>query len=161
MMKEAFQQAKKAYELGEVPIGAVITLNGQIIAKAHNETEMSKDPTAHAELLCIQRAAKAIGDWRLNGCILYCTLEPCAMCAGAILESRLAKVIWAAPDLRCGANGSWVNLLDGSFAIHQLEVENGDMAEESAQLMRQFFKERRDARRDDCSAREKTAQTRS
>ncbi len=160
MMKVALELAREAYRLGEVPVGAVITLDGQIIAKAHNETEKLKDPTAHAELLCIQRAAKELGNWRLNGCILYCTLEPCAMCAGAILESRLAKVIWAAPDLRCGANGSWVNLLDGSFAIHQIEVESGEFARESAQLMREFFKERRDARRDDNAAREKAAQTR-
>ncbi|MCP5508947.1 MAG: nucleoside deaminase [Chlamydiales bacterium] len=158
-MKYALQLAKNAYALGEVPIGAVIVYKGRVIAEAHNETEKMGDPTAHAELLCIQRAAKALGNWRLIGCTLYCTLEPCAMCAGAILEARLDKVVWGAPDLRCGAGGSWVDLFDGSFAIHKVAVERGLCQEESAHLMRQFFKERRDARGNDCIARKKAAQS--
>ena len=154
-MLKALEESKQAYRLGEVPIGAVIVKNQKIIATAHNATESSNNPTAHAELLCIQRAAKILGDWRLNGCILYCTLEPCAMCAGAILESRLDELIYGAPDLRCGADGSWKNLFDGTFPIHSLKVTSGLMADESAKLMRAFFKERRDARRNDCSSREK------
>lgn len=129
MMRKALLLAKKAFMAEEVPVGAVIVHKGTIIAEAHNETEARNDPTAHAELLCIQRAAKAIGDWRLSECILYVTLEPCAMCKGAILQSRLNKVIWAAP-----------NLFDVG---ERISMEQGEYVDESAQLMRMFFRKRR------------------
>ena len=142
-MEMALEEAKRAYSLGEVPIGAVIVKEDQVIAKAHNETENAKDPTAHAELLCIKRAAKALGDWRLIGCTLYCTLEPCAMCAGAIIEARLDKIVYGAPDLRSGAAGTIVDLFNGSFEIHKPVIVSGILKDEAKALMQNFFKERR------------------
>lgn len=142
-MKEALREAKKAYAAGEVPVGAVLVFQGNIIARGHNQVELLRDATAHAEMLCITAASEAISNWRLEGMTLYVTLEPCAMCAGALFSSRVERVVWGAPDLRVGAGGSWVNLLGEKHPIHTIEVTSGVCQEEAAGLMRRFFQERR------------------
>jgi len=143
MMQEALKQAQKAFEKGEVPVGAVLVLNQKIVARAHNLMESMQDPTAHAEVLCIREAAEKLGDWRLLEATLYTTLEPCAMCAGAALLARVKKIVWGAPDLRHGANGSWVDLFSEKHPTHSLEIAGGLCEDEAACLMRQFFTERR------------------
>lgn len=142
-MKEALKEAKKAYANGEVPVGAVLVHQEKVIARGHNQVELLQDATAHAEMLCITSAASAIGNWRLEGTTLYCTLEPCAMCAGALLASRVERLVWAAPDIRLGANGSWVNLFDKKHPMHTIEVIGHILEEEAANLMKSFFQERR------------------
>ena len=142
-MQRAIQLAQKAFELDEVPVGAVIVLDGEIISEGYNQTEKLKDPTAHAEIMAIRAACEKLGNWRLSGCTLYTTLEPCAMCAGAILQARLKKVVWGAPDIRCGGNGSFIDVLEGGFEIHRVDVVRGVMEEESAALMKAFFRKRR------------------
>lgn len=142
-MKEALIEAQKAFVKGEVPIGAVLVIGDEIIARAHNLVETLSDATAHAEMLCLKKGAEALSNWRLLNVTLYCTLEPCPMCAGAMIHSRLKRLVWGAPDLRCGAHGSWVNLLDLEHPIHRLDTATGIMKEECAQLMRAFFKSRR------------------
>lgn len=142
-MKEALKQAKKAYANGEVPVGAVLVYDNEIVARAHNQVELLQDATAHAEMLCITSAASAIGNWRLEGMTLYCTLEPCAMCAGALLASRIKRLVWAAPDIRLGANGSWVDLFSQKHPMHTIEVKGRVLEEEAAALMKSFFQERR------------------
>lgn len=142
-MKEALKEAKKAYANGEVPVGAVLVHENEIIARAHNQVELLQDATAHAEILCITSASSFIGNWRLEGMTLYCTLEPCAMCAGAVLSSRLKRLVWGAPDVRMGANGSWVDLFAQKHPMHALEVTGHVLEEEAAVLMKAFFQERR------------------
>lgn len=142
-MREALAEAQKAFDLGEVPVGAVLVLNGEIIARAHNLVERRSDATAHAEMLCISKGAEVLSNWRLLHATLYCTLEPCPMCAGAMIHARLERLVWGAPDIRCGAHGSWANLLDMKHPIHQVGVASGVLKEECAQLMRSFFKIRR------------------
>jgi tRNA(adenine34) deaminase len=144
-MKEALVEAKKAFELNEVPVGAVLVYKGEIIARAHNLVESRQDATAHAEVLCLQMAAQRMGNWRLLKTTLYCTLEPCPMCAGAMIHSRVERLVWGAPDVRCGAHGSFVNLLDLKHPIHCLKVDSGVLQEECAELMKTFFRGRRDA----------------
>ncbi len=146
-MREALIEAQKAYDKDEVPVGAVIVYNGKIIARAHNLVETKQDPTAHAEMLCMAEAASFLGNWRLLHATLYCTLEPCIMCAGAMISSRLPFLVWGAPDVRQGAHGSWVNILDASHPIHRVSCSSGVCAEESSYLMKRFFKEKR---RDPC-----------
>ena len=143
-MKRALKEAEKAYALGEVPVGAVLVFKGEIIAEAHNQVEKRRDATAHAELLCLQEGAVRLGNWRLLQATLYCTLEPCVMCAGAMISSRLETVVWGAPDIRQGAHGSWVNLLDAPHPIHRLNVRRGVCAAECGEIMSRFFKERRE-----------------
>lgn len=143
-MTEALKEAKKAFSKGEVPVGAVLVLNNKIIARGYNQVEMLKDPTAHAEMICITSGANYLNDWRLVDTILYVTLEPCAMCAGAIFSSRIKKVVWAAPDIRVGANGSWINLFDKDHPIHTVEIEKGFLEEEASALMKAFFQKRRE-----------------
>lgn len=143
MMEEALLEAEKAFQVQEVPVGAVLVHKGKIIARAHNLMETTKDPTAHAEVLCIREGSKILGDWRLLDATLYTTLEPCAMCGGAILLSRLKKVVWGAPDLRHGAHGSWVDLFENKHPTHELEIVGGVLEEQSADLMRTFFKQQR------------------
>lgn len=138
-MKAALKQASIAAEEGEVPVGAVLVYQDKIIAYGRNQVEKLIDGTAHAEILCLSSAPSVYGDWRLGDCTLYCTLEPCPMCAGAILSSRIKKVIWGAPDLRIGANGSWVNLFEKKHPFHQVEICGGLLQEESAYLMQYFF----------------------
>jgi tRNA(adenine34) deaminase len=142
-MREALLVAEEGAAKGEVPVGAVLVLEGKIIARAHNLVESLKDATAHAEMLCIKKGTEVLGNWRLLGATLYCTLEPCPMCAGAMIHSRLERLVWGAPDLRCGAHGSWVNLLETQHPIHQLSVSSGVLKEECGNLMRNFFKKRR------------------
>lgn len=142
-MREALEEAKIAFSKDEVPVGAVLVADGQIIARAHNLVESLQDATAHAEILCLQRGSAQLANWRLLNTTLYVTLEPCSMCAGAILLSRVGRVVWGAPDLRQGADGSWVSLLSQYHPIHNVEVERGILAQESAQLMKDFFKNKR------------------
>ncbi len=142
-MRRALNQARLAYGDGEVPVGAVVIFKDAVIAEAHNEVEKRKDAAAHAEILCLQKAAQKLGNWRLQEAILYCTLEPCTMCAGAFFLYRLKRVVWGAPDLRHGAHGSWINVRQERHPIHEVEVESGVLQEECSELMRAFFQERR------------------
>ena len=142
-MEQALQEARQAYVAGEVPVGAVLVYEGKVIARAYNQMEGKKDPTAHAELQVLSQGAEVLGDWRLLGTTLYTTLEPCSMCAGAILLARIQRLVWAAPDHRHGANGSWVNLLDRDHPTHSLEVHKGLFEKEAGTLMRTFFQEQR------------------
>lgn len=141
-MREAIAEARLAAEIGEVPIGAVVVRNGEIIARAHNERETGKDATRHAEIIAIERACAALGGWRLIGCDLYVTLEPCPMCAGATVNARVVRVIYGASDLRAGAFGSIINLNDYPLN-HKPEIVCGVLADECLAPIREFFKERR------------------
>lgn len=138
-MQSALRCAHKAAKADEVPIGAVIVRNGEIIGRAWNQVEMLKDATAHAEMLAITQAEAAVGDWRLNECDLYVTKEPCPMCAGAIVLSRLRRVVFGCPDPKGGAAGGWINLLQSDALNHRCEVTGGVLGDECATLLRQFF----------------------
>ena len=142
-MQSALRCAHKAAKADEVPIGAVIVRNGEIIGRAWNQVEMLKDATAHAEMLAITQAEAAVGDWRLNECDLYVTKEPCPMCAGAIVLSRLRRVVFGCPDPKSGAAGGWINLLQSDALNHRCEVTGGVLGDESAGLLRQFFGKKR------------------
>jgi tRNA(adenine34) deaminase len=142
-MGEALRQAVRAYEAAEVPIGAVVTRNGRIIARAFNQVELLKDATAHAEMLAITQAEEAVGDWRLTDCTLYVTKEPCPMCAGAIVHVRFARVVFGAPDLKSGAAGGALNLLQWPTLNHRCEITPGMREEECRNLLRSFFAEQR------------------
>lgn len=139
-MEEALKEAKIAYDQGEVPVGAVLVYDGRIIARAHNQMETLKDPSAHAELLAIRAGTQVFGDWRLLETILYTTLEPCLMCAGALLLARIGRIVWGAPDLRHGAHGSFLNVFEADHPTHKVEISGGLLEETSADLMRTFFK---------------------
>jgi tRNA(adenine34) deaminase len=138
-MKEALKEAKKAFDLEEVPVGAVLVHQDKIIARGHNQVELLKDATAHAEMLCITSGAAALENWRLAGTTLYCTLEPCCMCAGAMLSSRIDRLVFGAPDLRLGVCGSWIDLFEKEHPMHSIEILRGVLEAESAALMREFF----------------------
>jgi tRNA(adenine34) deaminase len=142
-MLEALKEAWKAFTKGEVPVGAVLVKEGKVIARGHNQVEMLRDATAHAEMLCITVGESALDNWRLNETTLYCTIEPCSMCAGAMLLSRVGRLVWGAPDIRHGANGSWVNLFDKTHPTHQISVTQGVLGDHCAVLMQDFFKKRR------------------
>jgi len=142
-MQEALKEAQAAFEAQEVPVGAVLVYQGRIIARAANCVESMGDATCHAEICCMKEGARLLGNWRLLDTTLYCTLEPCAMCAGAMALFRIKRLVWGAPDLRHGAHGSLVNLLDLSHPTHQIEVIKGVCADASAALMRNFFYKRR------------------
>lgn len=142
-MLEALKEAWKAFQKEEVPVGAVLVQNGRIIARGHNQVEMLKDATAHAEMLCMTSGEVALDNWRLADTTLYCTIEPCSMCAGALLLTRVPVLVWGAPDLRHGANGSWVNLFDKSHPMHSVVIRSGVLADISASFMRDFFQKRR------------------
>lgn len=135
--------AHRAYQLGEIPVGALVVLDGQIIALGHNEKEARQDATAHAELLALQRAARSLGNWRLTGATLYSTLEPCPMCAGAMLNSRLERLVYAARDDKAGCAGSVIDMVRYPGLNHQLQVEYGILEKESRELLQRFFKEKR------------------
>lgn len=139
-MRLALQEAEKALQFGDVPIGAIAVLGGQIIGRGHNRREADKDPTAHAEMIAIRQAAAAIGHWRLDGVTLYCTLEPCAMCAGAMVLARLPRLVYAAIDPKAGAGGSIVDLLRHPRLNHRVDVEGGLLADEAAEQIRAFFR---------------------
>jgi len=142
-MHLAIKEAKKAYQMGEVPVGAVLVCNNEVIARAHNLVETRQDASAHAELLCISKASKNLNNWRLLNATLYSTLEPCSMCAGGIFLSRVGTVVWGAPDLRHGANGSWINLFEPTHPTHQVKTRKGVLADLSCELMKSFFQNRR------------------
>jgi tRNA(adenine34) deaminase len=142
-MQAALAQARLAQEAGEVPIGAVVVLEGKIIGRGQNSLLRNLDPTAHAEIIAMRDAARAIGNYRLPGCTLYVTLEPCAMCAGAIIHARLDRLVYAATDPKAGACGSVLAVLNHPQLNHQMQVEQGIAAEEAAELLRAFFRERR------------------
>lgn len=139
----ALAEARKAAEAGEVPVGAVIVHEGVIIARAQNRVLRDNDPTAHAEIVALRAAAQALGNYRLNGCTLYATLEPCAMCAGAMIHARIDRLVFAAVDPKAGAAGSVLEVLNHPRLNHQMQVEQGIAAEESAELLRNFFRDRR------------------
>lgn len=147
MMQEAINEAEKARDIDEVPIGAVIVKDGSIIARAHNKREIAQQATAHAELLAIQKACEELGSWRLEGCSLYVTLEPCPMCAGAILQSRLETVVYGADDPKAGCAGTLMNLLQDERFNHQTNVFRGVLAKQCSELLTSFFKKLRERRR--------------
>ena len=142
-MKEAIRQAKKAYALDEVPIGCVIVQDGKIIARGYNRRNTDKNTLAHAELTAIRKASKKTGDWRLEDCTMYVTLEPCQMCAGAIVQSRMQKVVIASMNPKAGCAGSVLNLLQMAAFNHQVEIERGLLEEECSEMLSQFFRELR------------------
>ena len=144
-MRFALQEAQRAFEENEVPVGAVIVSEGNIIGKAHNQVEMLRDPTAHAEILAITQAAAARGDWRLNGAVLYVTKEPCSMCAGAIVQARLDAVVWGVDDPRRGGGTSRFKILRCPELNHQPELRTGVCEVESRDLLQSFFRLRREA----------------
>jgi tRNA(adenine34) deaminase len=146
-MQAAIEEAEKARKIGEVPIGAVIVRNGEIIGRGHNLRETAKDPTLHAEMIAIRQAAERLGGWRLIGCTLYVTLEPCPMCAGAIVQSRIGKVVYGAADPKAGCAGTLMNLLEDERFNHQAEVISGVMAEQCGSLLTHFFRELRERRK--------------
>lgn len=142
-MSIALEEASKAFDEGEVPVGAVVVYRNQILATGYNKVEQLKDSTQHAECVAIRSAAKEINNWRLNGAILYSTLEPCVMCTGAVFQARISKVVWGARDLRTGANGSWVDLYSLKHPLHQVESLGGIKEQESSSLLKRFFKSQR------------------
>jgi len=142
-MELALAEARLAAEGGEVPIGAVVVHGGEVIASGQNRVLRNMDPTAHAEIVALRAAAAALANYRLAGCTLYVTLEPCAMCAGAMIHARLDRLVFAAADPKAGACGSVLSVLNHPQLNHQMQVEQGIGAEESAELLRGFFRERR------------------
>lgn len=142
-MKAAMKEAMKAYALGEVPIGCVIVYEGKIIGRGYNRRNTDKNTLSHAEITAINKASKKIGDWRLEGCTLYVTLEPCQMCAGAIVQSRMDRVVMATRNPKAGCAGSILNLLNMSEFNHQVEVIEGIMHDECSDMLQKFFKELR------------------
>jgi len=144
LMGLALEQARAAEALGEVPVGAVVVVDGAVVAAAHNRREADHDPTAHAELLALRDACRAAGSWRLPGATVVATLEPCPMCAGALLGARVARVVFGAPDPKAGALGSLYNLGADPRLPHEYEVRAGVRADECGELLRSFFAARRD-----------------
>lgn len=143
VMNLALDLARAAAGMGEVPVGAVITRGEEILARAHNRRETDKSPFAHAEFLAIQQACAALNDWRLEGCTLYITLEPCPMCAGLIVNARIPRVVFAAPDPKAGAAGTLMNLLEDPRLNHRCEVVRGLLAKEASELLTTFFRQLR------------------
>ena len=146
-MREAIRQAKKAWKLDETPIGCVIVHEGRIIGRGYNRRNTDKSPLAHAEISAIRKASKKIGDWRLEECTLYVTLEPCQMCAGAIIQSRIPRVVVGCMNPKAGCAGSVLNLLDVKAFNHQAELTTGVLEEECSALMTDFFKELREKKK--------------
>ena len=144
-MREALRQAQKAYAADEVPVGAVVMREGKIIARAHNQVELLKDATAHAEMLALTAAEEAVGDWRLTDCDLYVTKEPCPMCAGALVHTRIRRVIFGCADLAAGAAGSMMNLLQMPGLNHRCEISSGVLQKECAAPLQDFFRKRRES----------------
>lgn len=148
-MKKAIEQAEQARIRGEVPIGAVIVRDGMIVGQGFNLRETHKDPTAHAEMIAIREAAERLGGWRLTHCTLYVTLEPCPMCAGAIVQSRIPRVVYGTVDPKAGCAGTLMNLLEEDRFNHRAEVVSGVMQEECAALLKDFFRELRQGKEND------------
>lgn len=146
-MKEAIRQAKKAYALGEVPIGCVIVYDGKVIGRGYNRRTIDKNVLAHAEIVAIRKACKKMGDWRLEDCTMYVTLEPCQMCSGAIVQSRMKRVVIGCMNPKAGCAGSILNLLQMEEFNHQAEIEVGILGEECSRMMKRFFQELREKKR--------------
>lgn len=146
-MRHALTLAHKAAELGEVPVGAVLVKDGQLLAEGWNQPIINNDPTAHAEIMAIRNAAKLVENYRLPGTTLYITIEPCSMCAGAIIHSRIARVVFGASEPRAGAAGSVINLLQNEQFNHQTEITSGVLENECSQILKDFFAKRREAKR--------------
>jgi tRNA(adenine34) deaminase len=142
-MSQALETAKRGAELGEAPVGAIVVVSGQVIASAHNRIELDNDPTAHAEILAIRSACEKLGDWRLSEAVLYVTLEPCIMCAAALIHSRIRQVVYGARDHRWGGLGSLFDLAHDPRLNHEIEVVSGIMEAEASDLLTRFFKDRR------------------
>jgi tRNA(adenine34) deaminase len=154
LMALALERAREAERHGDVPIGALVARDGEPLASAGNERELRRDPTAHAEILAIRAAAEALGGWRLPGTTIYVTLEPCAMCAGAIVLARIPTVVYGAPDPKAGAAGSVLDILAEPALNHRPEVVGGVLEDECAALLREFFASRRDSRVESKSGKE-------
>lgn len=146
-MREALAEAHRAADTGEIPVGAVVVWQDALIGRGHNRKETSHDPTAHAEILALREAAQRRGGWRLFGATLYCTLEPCCMCAGAMVNARIDRLVYAVPDQKTGAAGSVYDLVRSPWLNHRIEVVHGVLANEVNDLMKQFFSELRDKRK--------------
>ena len=142
-MREALRQAQKAFEASEVPVGAVVVREGKIIGRAHNQVELLKDATAHAEMLALTQAEAAVGDWRLTDCDLYVTKEPCAMCAGALVHTRVRRVIFGCADPAAGAAGSVINLLQMPTLNHRCDIAAGVLENECGAILQDFFRRKR------------------
>ncbi len=139
-MRLALEQAAEALVLGEVPVGAIAVLNGEIVGSGFNRKESDHDPTAHAEMIAIRQAATHLSNWRLSGVTLYCTLEPCPMCAGAMIQARLSRLVYGAKDTRFGADGTIIDVLRQPGFNHQPAITTGVLAAEAAELLQQFFR---------------------
>lgn len=146
-MRQALKEAQKAYEKDEIPVGAIIVKDGKIIARGHNEKEGKQDTTHHAEIIAIQKASKKLGTWRLTGCIMYVTLEPCSMCAGALIQARIDKVVIGTMDEKTGACGSVLNLLQEYPFNHKVEMTTGILQEECESILKEFFRELRNRKK--------------
>ena len=138
-MRLALQQAELAKAMGDVPVGAIAVYREEVIGAGFNRKELDQMPTAHAELIALEQAAKNLGTWRLSGVTLYCTLEPCPMCAGVMIQARLSRLVYGAPDIRFGADGTIIDLLRVTEFNHRVDVQSGVLAETSAELLRDFF----------------------
>lgn len=145
-MREALKEARKAFEADEVPIGAVLVYEDRIVARGHNQVELLQDATAHAEMLCLTSASSVFKNWRLVDTTLYCTVEPCTMCGGALLAARVGRLVYGAREPRQGADGSWIDLFTKRHAMHQVVVTGGVLEAEAAALLVEFFRAKRDAR---------------
>ena len=143
-MREALSEARMAATEGEIPVGAVVVFRERIVGRGHNQKEALRDPTAHAEILALREAGRRLGGWRLSGATLYCTLDPCCMCAGAMVQARIARLVFGVRDPKTGAAGSVYDLVRSPWLNHRLEIVAGVLAEDVAELMRQFFAELRD-----------------
>ena len=146
-MKQALKEAQKAYKKAETPVGAVIVRDGKIISRGHNDKELKNDPTCHAEINAIRKAAKKLDSWRLNDCDLYVTLEPCTMCAGAIIQARIRNLYIGTMDPKAGAVGSVIDVLGIQQFNHRVYVENGILTKESSDILKKFFRELRENKR--------------
>ena len=142
-MRAALAEARRGEELGEVPVGAVLVAGGEVVAGGHNRNIMDHDPTAHAEIIALRAAGKTLGNHRLAGCELYCVIEPCAMCAGAMVHARLQRLIYGAADPKAGAAGSVMQVLSHPELNHRVEVTAGVLADETAAQLQRFFKQKR------------------
>lgn len=160
-MKEALRQAGKAYQLGEVPIGCVIVYEGKIIGRGYNRRNTDRNTLAHAEITAIRKASKRLGDWRLEGCSLYVTLEPCQMCAGAIVQARIDEVVMGSMNPKAGCGGSILNILEMPEFNHQVKVTRGVLEQECSDMLTDFFKELRVRNKEEKEQRKEKAQTES
>jgi tRNA(adenine34) deaminase len=143
-MLAALKEAWKAFEEDEVPVGAVLVKDGHVISRGYNQVELLKDATAHAEMLCITAGESALENWRLADTTLYCTIEPCCMCAGAMFLSRIPKLVWGAQDIRHGANGSWIDIFANKHPMHSIEIVTGVLKDQCGSILKEFFMKKRE-----------------